>query len=86
MQLLKVNCKEENQDKELFLLLLYLAAKARFSMHTNWHSCHKDFEELGEEEAAILHSAQSVVSTPSEYTFWVHCQFEMYCIFNEHDK
>ncbi|BFY97316.1 hypothetical protein BsWGS_00355 [Bradybaena similaris] len=70
MQLLKVNCKEESQDKELFLLLLYLAAKARFSMHTNWHSCHKDFEELGEEEAAILHSAQSVVSTPK--SAWIY--------------
>ncbi|CAG5124331.1 unnamed protein product, partial [Candidula unifasciata] len=64
MQLLKRDSKEKHENEELFLMLLYLAAKTRFSMHTNWQSCHKDFEELGEEEAAILHSAQSLVTTP----------------------
>ncbi|KAH9489661.1 hypothetical protein Btru_056271 [Bulinus truncatus] len=62
--------RDENQDKELFLMLLYLAAQARCCMLANWHQCHRDFEELGEEEAAILHSAQAVLATPKHS--WVY--------------
>ncbi|XP_059139586.1 erythroid differentiation-related factor 1-like [Physella acuta] len=60
--------KDDSQD--LYVMLLYLAAQARCCLVSNWHQCHRDFDELGEEEAAILHSAQTVIPTPKNS--WVY--------------
>ncbi|GFN84148.1 erythroid differentiation-related factor 1-like, partial [Plakobranchus ocellatus] len=51
-------------DSELYMMLLYLAAQARAFMRNNLSGEQQDFDELGEEEAAILHSAQAVLATP----------------------
>uniref|UniRef100_A0A2C9M859 Erythroid differentiation-related factor 1 n=1 Tax=Biomphalaria glabrata TaxID=6526 RepID=A0A2C9M859_BIOGL len=70
IELINKSVRNENQDKELYLMLLYLAAKARCCISSNWPQCHRDFEDLGEEEAAILHSAQALLATPKNS--WIY--------------
>ena len=64
-ELLDKDLFNESQNNELFVMLLYLAAQARSCLYPNFSAARHDFEELGEEEAAILHSAQAVLATPS---------------------
>ncbi|GFS03137.1 erythroid differentiation-related factor 1-like [Elysia marginata] len=61
---LDANLFKEMKDGELYMMLLYLAAQARACLYPNLCAARHDFEELGEEEAAILHSAQAVLATP----------------------
>ncbi|RUS90966.1 hypothetical protein EGW08_001270 [Elysia chlorotica] len=61
---LEVNLMKDNQICELQALLFYLAGQTRISLYPNYTAARHDFEELGEEEAAILHSAQAVVPNP----------------------
>ncbi|XP_005109257.2 uncharacterized protein LOC101857061 [Aplysia californica] len=59
-----------SQHQELYLMLLFLAAKARSSLTSTWATCAREFEELGEEEAAILSSAQATLPAPKNS--WVY--------------
>ena len=56
---------DNHLDEELYLMLLFLCAKVRLYLTTQWSPSLKQYQELGEEEAAILTSAQSVLADPS---------------------
>ena len=49
---------------ELHILILLLAAKTRCCLVNNWGAASREWREFGEEEAAILSSAQIVCSVP----------------------
>jgi len=54
------------EAQELYLMLLLLAANSRILLHNSWVVSGRDFQELGEEEAAILSSAQAVLLKPDD--------------------